>query len=102
MVTGDYPLNERFVNPMEATLRYTTTHLLFPTLFSDDELRRIKAPTLLVLREDEIIYDPRAELKRVRRLIPDPKATPIADASHLLTMQWSEVVNRRVLDFLDQ
>jgi pimeloyl-ACP methyl ester carboxylesterase len=102
MVTGDYRLNERFVELMEMTTRHTKTHLLFPTVFGDDELRQIKAPTLLVLGEEEIIYDPRAALARARRLIPDLKATLVPDASHLLTMQWPAVVNGRVLEFLGQ
>ena len=102
MVTGDYRLNECFVELMEMTTRHTRTHLLFPTVLGDEELRRIKAPTLLVLGEEEIIYDPQAALERAQRLIPDLEATLVPDASHLLTMQWPAVVNGRVLEFLGQ
>jgi pimeloyl-ACP methyl ester carboxylesterase len=101
MVTGDYCLNERFVDLMEATVRHTTTHLLFPTVFSDEELRQIKVPTLIVLGEEEIIYDPREALARARRLIPDLETALIPNASHLLTMQWSTTVNRQILEFLE-
>jgi len=100
MVTGNYVLNESFVELMEATVKHTRTHLLFPTVLSDQELRQIEVPTLLIYGEDEIIYDPKAAAERALRLIPDLEVALIPNASHLLTMQYPELVNKQVLDFL--
>lgn len=101
MVTGDYRLNDKFVGLMEATVKHATTHLLFPTVFTDDELRQIEIPTLLLLGEAERIYDPREAVARAQRLLADLQVALIPDAGHLLTMQWAEIVNRRILEFLN-
>ena len=42
-----------------------------PTVFSDDELRAMRVPTLLLIGDHEVIYDPATALARARRLIPD-------------------------------
>ena len=100
MVTDDYILNESFIELLDATSRHTTTHLLFPAVFGDEELRQIEAPTRLVLGEKEIIYDPGAAAERAQRLIPELEIALIPNASHLLTMQHPKIVNRRILIFL--
>lgn len=40
-----------------------------PVVFSDEELRGVLVPTLLLIGEQKVIYDPKAALERGRRLI---------------------------------
>jgi pimeloyl-ACP methyl ester carboxylesterase len=42
-----------------------------PTVFSDDQLRAIRVPTLLLIGEHEVVCDPAAALARARELFPD-------------------------------
>lgn len=72
---------------------------VYPRVYSDDELRRVRAPTLLLLGEGEIIYDPRAALKRAS-LIPDVETAIVPGARHALTFDQPKIVNRRLLQFL--
>ena len=47
------------------------TARVMPTVFSDDELRAMRVPTLLLIGDHEVISDPATALARARRLIPD-------------------------------
>lgn len=73
---------------------------LFPQLFTDGELERVKARTLVLVGDKEIIYDPRGALQRATELLPDVETELIADAGHLLNMEQADVVNARILRFL--
>lgn len=74
---------------------------IYPTVFSDDELRMLHLPTLLLIGNHEVIYDPNQALNRAVRLIPGIRAELIPDAGHLLIMEQAETVNRRVVEFLE-
>jgi pimeloyl-ACP methyl ester carboxylesterase len=69
------------------------------TVFNDAELRRMKAPTLLLVGGRSVIYDPERACQRATRLMPNLEAEIIPEASHALTMEKSEIVNARILQF---
>lgn len=92
-------LEERFVHMMEMT-RHCQLATMVPTVFSDDELKRNTAPTLLLIGAQERIYNPQTAIKRAQQLTPDVTAEIIPDAGHILIMERPEVVNGRMLDFL--
>jgi pimeloyl-ACP methyl ester carboxylesterase len=71
-----------------------------PDIFSDDELRSLQAPTLLLIGQQEVIYDPVASVERARKLIPHIEADLIPHASHDLAYYQAKVVNERILEFL--
>ena len=68
-------------------------------VFSDEELRRVEVPTLLLIGGQSVIYDPKRAYQRATRLIPNIKAEIIPDASHALNAEKSEYVNARILQF---
>jgi pimeloyl-ACP methyl ester carboxylesterase len=73
---------------------------VFPTVFSDEDLRAIVAPTLLLVAAHEVVYKPSRALQRARRLLPDLEADVVADAGHFVSMERADVVDQRVLEFL--
>ena len=73
---------------------------VLPDVFSDEELRGIQVPTLLLIGQQEVLYDPAAALQRARRLVPDLEGELIPRASHEMTISKHEIVDRRVLEFL--
>jgi pimeloyl-ACP methyl ester carboxylesterase len=77
------------------TLRIT------PTAFSDDQLRAMRVPTLLLMGEDEVIYDPAAALERGRRLVPDFRGELVPGSSHDMCFSQHQIVDARLLDFLN-
>ena len=76
-----------------------TLHVV-PAAISDADLRAIQAPTLLLLGEHEVIYDPSAALARARRLIPDFEGDLVPRSSHDMCFSQHRLVDARVLDFL--
>lgn len=71
-----------------------------PDIFSDDEMRSLQVPILLLIGQQEVIYDPTASIERARRLIPHVDASLIPEASHDLSYFQAKVVDERVLGFL--
>jgi len=72
---------------------------VMPSVFSDEELRQIKIPVLLLLGENETIYDPKRVLLRSTRLMPFIDARIIPGAKHLLNIEQPELVNSLMLGF---
>ncbi|CEH28770.1 carboxylesterase [Aneurinibacillus migulanus] len=74
----------------------------FPYVFTDDELKSVKVPILLLLGEHEVIYDPHSALHRASTLVPGIEAKIVKNAGHVLSMEQPEYVNERVLSFLSK
>ena len=71
-----------------------------PTMFSDDELRSVRVPTLLLIGDRDPIYDPAAALDRARRLLPDFEGTLVPGSGHMMSFSRAAEVDARVLAFL--
>lgn len=72
-----------------------------PGPLTDDELRRITSPTLVLIGQQEHLYHPSAAVARARRLIPGlVSADLIADAGNTLMQEQPEVAAARILAFL--
>src|SRR5215472_5721620 len=88
---------------MLANWLFGRAHLgVWPRVFTDEELRSVSVPTLLLIGDGEIIYDPRVAIGRATRLIPRIEAEIIPNASHFLTFDQSASVDARVARFLKQ
>ena len=72
----------------------------YPAVLTDDELRRIKAPTLLMMGEDEVIYNPTRAIARARALIEGLRVEVIPNAGHSISMEQPEIVNAHIVRFL--
>lgn len=75
---------------------------VLPTPYTDEELRGLRTPTLLLVGQQEALYDPVAAVARAKRLIPNIRAELIPQAGHELALSKPEMVNRRVLEFLKE
>jgi pimeloyl-ACP methyl ester carboxylesterase len=75
---------------------------VLPLACSDEELRSVRTPTLLLIGQQEALYDPVAAVARAKQLIPDIRTDLIPLASHDLPVSQSKTVNRRVLEFLKE
>jgi pimeloyl-ACP methyl ester carboxylesterase len=70
------------------------------SVFSDHELRALHVPVLLLIGEDEVMYDAAKALARARRLIPDCRGELVPNCSHDMCSSQHEIVDAGVLDFL--
>ncbi len=83
-----------------ASLHGLPLNRVYPRVFSDAELRRIHTPTLLLVGDREVIYQPRKVIRRALRVMPHIRAEIVPDAHHVTAMAQPEFVNARILQFL--
>jgi pimeloyl-ACP methyl ester carboxylesterase len=76
------------------------TARVLPAVVSDDALRSMKVPTLLLIGREEVISDPARALERARRLIPDFEGELVPGCRHDMCSSRPEVVDARVREFL--
>jgi pimeloyl-ACP methyl ester carboxylesterase len=76
------------------------TSRVMPTVFSDDELRAMHVPTLLLIGDHEVISDPAKALARARQLIPDFHGDLVPRSRHDMCVNQHRIVDARVLEFL--
>jgi len=91
---------EIFIHLMEMVTRYCLPATMFPDVYTDEELKQIGLPALLLIGAGEKIYNPKKALDRAQRLMPNLKAEIIPDVGHTLNMEQPEIINSRVLEFL--
>ena len=82
------------------SLYFRSGMIVLPTPFMDEELHRVKNPTLLLIGQQETYYDPIAAVARAKRLIPGIKTELIPQASHDLPISKSDIVDKKMLEFL--
>ena len=76
------------------------TARVMPAVVSDDALRTMKVPTLLLIGDREVISNPARALERARHLLPDFEGELVPDCSHDMVSSRRDIVDARVLDFL--
>ena len=90
----------KLVEEGAALVRWHRTQLPPPRL-ADRTLRRLTAPTLVLVGEHECIFDRDAVLRRARRQIPGLTAAHrVAGAGHNMTFERPDEVNARLAEFL--
>jgi pimeloyl-ACP methyl ester carboxylesterase len=77
------------------------TMRVMPTVFSDEELGALSPPVLLLIGEDEVIYDPAKALARARRLVPDLEGGLVPRCGHDISFTQHRIVDTRILEFLE-
>lgn len=91
------PMIKQLLTPTD--FRY---QMFFPRVHTDDALRQLCASTLLLLGEYEVIYNPKSALRRAVKLIPRIEADIIPGAGHAVNIDQPEIVNQRILAFLQK
>jgi pimeloyl-ACP methyl ester carboxylesterase len=93
-------LEETFVHLMEEVTRYCRPATMYPTVFTDQELKQLDLPALLLIGAAERIYNHDKVIDRAHRLMSDLTFEIIPEAGHLLIMDQPEIINARILEFL--
>lgn len=100
----DFPIDDcvaelRAIAQVAGYPRYRPTHNPPPSVFGDEELRKIRTPTLLLIGDHEVLYDPPLVIGKAARLMTNLRAEVIPNANHVAQYTAADVVNKRVLDF---
>jgi pimeloyl-ACP methyl ester carboxylesterase len=70
-----------------------------PPVYTDDELRQIQTPMLLLIGDHEVIYNPERVIRRATRLVAGLKAEIIPNANHNAQVTAPDMVNEKILEF---
>jgi pimeloyl-ACP methyl ester carboxylesterase len=73
-----------------------------PPVLGDQELQSIKIPALFMVGENEKLYSAEKAVQRLNHVAPHIKTEIIPNAGHDLAILQAEMVNRKILDFLNQ
>ncbi|WP_340198834.1 alpha/beta fold hydrolase [Ascidiimonas sp. W6] len=73
-----------------------------PTVLMDTDLQKLTIPVLYLIGEKEVLYSPNKVVQRLNDVAPQIKTLIIPDASHDITHSQAEIVNQKVLDFLQK
>ncbi|MGN6486794.1 MAG: alpha/beta fold hydrolase [Devosia sp.] len=95
-----FELEPDFVALMEAVSRNVRTNVLFPEPISDEDLATIRHPVMILIGEDEVLFDPSAALARGLRLLPRAEGRLVPGTSHLLPMERPALVDEAIESFL--
>jgi pimeloyl-ACP methyl ester carboxylesterase len=105
MTIEGFVVNELFVEQFVLGMKNfrPNPHIrVLPSTFTDDELQQIKADTLLLIGEAEVIYNPAIAVNWAKQLVENIEAEVVPNASHGLPIEQPELVNERILGFLNQ
>jgi len=72
------------------------------SVFSDEDLRRLAAPTLLLVGDHDVSCKPNLVLARAKRLMPHLEAELVVGGGHLFPTDQAEYTNARIVSFLSR
>jgi pimeloyl-ACP methyl ester carboxylesterase len=98
----DLPAGEDMGRLRQMTAIHGRPRHWFPRVFTDEELRKVRTPILLLIGDCEVIYKPQKAIQRAKRLIPSLRAEIIPHANHIAEYTAHEAVNREILDFFGE
>ena len=75
---------------------------ILPTVFSRAELRAIRAPVLLLMGDNDLLYDPHATVRRALDRMPSIEAAIVPNAHHMAAMAKPDEVSAQIIEFLQR
>ncbi|TDD24456.1 alpha/beta hydrolase [Nonomuraea diastatica] len=85
---------------VSAMLDHRQRAVTAPQALTDDQLRAITVPTLVLLGERSPVHDVRRAAERARRLLPGNRTEIVPEAGHGLPADSPETVGRLIRSFL--
>ena len=74
--------------------------LVYPNVFSDQELQGLAVPVFFLVGENEKVYSPNMALERLQKVAPHIQTQLVKGAGHDLSMAKAKQVNELILKFL--
>ena len=91
-------IDQYFIATQKAT---NNKFFLQMTPFSDNELKTLDLPVLLLIGDHDIINKEKS-IEKAKEFLPHSETDIIKNAGHFLSLDQSETVNNRILDFLNK
>jgi pimeloyl-ACP methyl ester carboxylesterase len=105
MMSPGYQFPQRFARQFVLGGRYFRSAnprvSVFPEPYTDEELRSISGPVLLLVGDRESTFDPHAAVSQAQLCIHNVQAHVLPGVGHMVAMETAEAVNDRMLRFLN-
>lgn len=89
------------IDYLELSLKcFKFKHPVNPTVLSDLQIEQMKAPVLFLIGEHEKMYEAHDAIERLNRLNPNIITQLLTGTGHDLMFTHTEIVNKKILDFL--
>ena len=82
--------------------RFRSAKVLFkvaPRVFTDEEMQKLSMPILLLIGEQEFLYNSFAAIERARQLWPEGDIELVKKCNHAIVSDQTDRVSARVIDF---
>jgi pimeloyl-ACP methyl ester carboxylesterase len=96
-----FPVDQCIEEMRQITSQSGIPHHVRPSVFTDDELKQIRCPTLLLVGDHEVVYDAGRAIARARKAVPNLLAELVPNANHNAMYTAAERVNIRIMSFLE-
>lgn len=101
-VENGVPFDEEFRKLFYLLLKHgKATNQVFPTVFKDEDLKRVIAPTMIVFGEKENVYNYTLAIARAKKLMKNLKVSIIKNGNHITAATNFEAVNNEITAFLN-
>jgi pimeloyl-ACP methyl ester carboxylesterase len=71
-----------------------------PYALPDEDLKKLRLPTLLIYGDKEVMYEVVGAVKRAEELVENIQTVLIPNASHMVHFEQTKLVNSHILNFL--
>jgi pimeloyl-ACP methyl ester carboxylesterase len=95
-------VDPRYIAVLDAVGKGGKMQVLFPDVYTDEELRSIHTSALLIYGDQEVIYNTHKAAGRARRLMPQVEVEFIQNAGHFLPMDQPGKVAGSILGFFSR
>jgi pimeloyl-ACP methyl ester carboxylesterase len=96
-------INSVFKNQLYLAYKYGNSkpRLLNMMPFSKKELKSLKIPVLILIGDHDIVNNEKIFVK-AHKFIPNVETAVIKDAGHFMSIDQSEIINKKVVEFLNK
>jgi pimeloyl-ACP methyl ester carboxylesterase len=93
-------LPESIIKQFTISVMNVNANSVFPKWIKESSLKTLNMPVLVLLGEREFAYSVHKALERAQRMISDLRIEVIDNASHLLNICAPDIINNKILAFL--
>lgn len=96
-------ISQLYINQYYIATRITANNKVFLQMrpFSDKQLKSLKMPILVLIGDHDIINNDKS-IEEAKKLLPNVETGKIKNAGHFLSVDQPEIVNKKMLDFLNK
>ena len=94
---------EKWVDHLDLGFRsFKPKMTVSPTVLTDIEMKSLKMPVLFLVGENEKLYSAQEAVEHLKNIAPQIGVEIIPGAGHDLSVVQAEMVNRKILEFLEK